>query len=288
MESSNIFSRLALGTVQFGMDYGISNTSGKTNIEEVKQILKIAREAGIHTLDTAASYGYSEKIIGDYGEDNFDIISKFPNSVTTPLELATHLEQSLMNLKNDHLYGYLSHDAATILTCPDIWDTLLRLKDKGVVKKIGYSLYLPEQLNQLLSAGFVPDIVQVPYNFIDRRFEKYFEQLQTLGCEIHTRSVFLQGLFFLNPAKLNEFFKPIRSLMVELRQNIDNDNELANFLMSFVLSNERINKLIFGVNTSKQLLENIGGFQLSKINIAINWDLDVAEDILMPNKWPKI
>jgi aryl-alcohol dehydrogenase-like predicted oxidoreductase len=279
-------SRLALGTVQFGLDYGISNTNGKTNAEEVKEILRSASEAGIDTLDTAAGYGDCEKIIGNCNSQQFKIVSKFSGTVHSAEELSQSLEQSLVNLKRASLYGYLAHDADTLLKQPDLWQSLLDMKHKGSIKKIGYSLYLPEQLEQLLAIDCIPGIVQVPYNFIDRRFEKYFEQLKSLGCEIHARSAFLQGLFFLEPAVLSSFFKPVQSLLVELKQQFKSNNELAGFLMSFVLKNNSIDKLVFGINTTAQLLENINNLQLNTASVMINWHADIPEEILMPNKWP--
>lgn len=279
-------SRLAIGTVQFGLDYGISNLSGKTRVEEVEKILNKAREYKINTLDTANAYGDSEQVIGKANSKDFNVVSKFPAKVITNEDLRTSLQLSLHNLKTNCLYGYLAHDADVLLKYPVLWKSLLELKKEKLVEKIGYSLYLPSQLEQLLSLNYTPDIVQVPYSFIDRRFEKYFTKLKSLGCEIHVRSVFLQGLFFLDPKQLQSFFDPIKPLLIELQHRFSDNKQMAGFLMNFVLSKPEVDKLVFGVNTEAQFVENIMNLELNPNNANINWNENVSEDILMPNKWP--
>lgn len=283
---SQDLSRLALGTVQFGLDYGISNTTGKTNFKEVEKILIAAGEAGVDTLDTATGYGDSEAIIGNCNSQHFNIISKFSGAVRSAKDLNISVEQSLLNLKRNSLYGYLAHDADTLIKYPAVWQSLLDLKAKGSIKKIGYSLYLPQQLEQLLSINYTPEIIQIPYNFIDRRFEKYFKHLKSLGCEIHVRSAFLQGLFFLNPKELTSFFEPVKPLLLELRQHFSGNNEIAAFLMDFVLQSHNIDKLVFGVNTQIQFYENIQNLLQYPSLVKINWQGNLPEEILMPNKWP--
>jgi len=280
-------SRLALGTVQFGLNYGISNTHGQTGFDEVKKILQKAAQLGIDTLDTARGYGDSEQVIGNCNSKSFKIVSKFPGTVHSIEELKVSLKMSLLNLQTGSLYAYMAHDADALLKNPVLWESLKELKEAGAVQKIGYSLYNPDQLQQLLQMKCLPGIVQLPYNFIDRRFEKYFPLLKSLDCEVHVRSVFLQGLFFLQPASLTTFFEPVKPLLLLLRERFKSENEIAGFLMNFILRTSSIDKLVFGVNTLAQLEENISNLQLTAAEKQFNWDEPVPLDILMPNKWPK-
>ncbi|MDX2171928.1 MAG: aldo/keto reductase [Bacteroidota bacterium] len=279
-------SRIALGTVQFGLNYGVSNVSGKTDSDEVFKILNTAYKFGIHTLDTAIAYGDSEQVIGTISLNEFDIVSKFPTTVKTSKDLRIALQQSLQNLNTPVLYGYLAHNADSLIHHPELWQTLLEFKTEKIVKKIGYSLYLPNQLEQLLALNYLPDIIQVPYSFVDRRFEPHFKHLKSIGCEIHARSAFLQGLFFLNPTSLDSFFEPIKPLLLQFREIFSDNNQIAGFLMNFVLSKVEVDKLIFGVNTEVQLIENISNLQLKASTKHIHWNEYVSDDILMPNKWP--
>jgi aryl-alcohol dehydrogenase-like predicted oxidoreductase len=278
--------RLALGTVQFGLDYGISNTGGQTSSSEVKKILSRSLQVGLNMLDTASGYGESEKLIGENNPEHFKIISKFPASVKSSDDIKNSLKTSLSDLNETSLYGYLAHEAQNLINYPHLWPILQEFKAAGTVKKIGYSLYLPEQLSSLLDAGYIPDIVQLPYNFADRRFEKYFGRLKQLGCEIHVRSVFLQGLFFVDPANLTNFFEPVKPLLLAIRRHFSGNKQIAAFLMNFCLSAPDVDKIIFGVNTEMQFRENINNIY-TKFTPFTFEDIQIPQDILMPNKWPK-
>ncbi|MGP1664729.1 MAG: aldo/keto reductase, partial [Rhodanobacter sp.] len=70
--------KLALGTVQFGLPYGIANPGGQIGRDDAGQILALARESGIDTLDTAIAYGDSEACLGAVGTKGFRVITKLP------------------------------------------------------------------------------------------------------------------------------------------------------------------------------------------------------------------
>ena len=99
--------KLVLGTVQFGLQYGV-NSAGRPSEETVKGILAEAAKGGIDTLDTSSAYGNSEEILGECitPEEGFKIISKYPKGVTPVAEM---FNGSLKRLKVDKLYGYLLH-----------------------------------------------------------------------------------------------------------------------------------------------------------------------------------
>lgn len=286
IEKSKIISKLSLGTVQFGLDYGISNVSGKTEIEEVSKILKYAYEIGISTLDTASAYGECEEVLGKNDMTQFNVISKFSNTASTRDELFKSLKLTLQNLKIDSIYGYLAHDANSLLKFPVLWDTLQEFKQIGLVQKIGYSLYMPEQLDHLLKLNYMPDLIQIPYNLIDQRFKEHLPILKSYGCEIHARSVFLQGLFFMESEKLSTFFNPIKPLLLQLKRNFADFHTLASFLLNNVLHNPHIDSVVFGVNTEMQLKKNIKSLLAYNNKFKIDWDIKIPDEILLPHKWP--
>ena len=101
-------SKLVLGTVQFGLNYGIANTVGQVTVAEVRNILQVAEEAGIDTLDTAVNYGNSEQVLGEVGVKNFKVITKIPSA-------PKDLEELISGLKsNSNFIGTLGHS-------PIIW-----------------------------------------------------------------------------------------------------------------------------------------------------------------------
>ena len=280
--------KLVLGTVQFGLDYGISNSAGQTSNQEAFLILEKCIQNGIHFIDTARSYGISEEVIGNFNRDQFSIISKFYIDSEFP-DIQSNLDHSLTKLKAESIYAYIAHDADQLLNKPELWDQLQSMKSCGKINKIGYSLYHPDQLEKLLELNFQPDLVQVPYNILDRRFESGFPFLQKSGCEIHTRSAFLQGLFFMNPDSLVAFFDPVRSYLYQLNDRFPNAEKRAQFLLEFCINNRNVNKIVFGVNTVSQLKQNLEGF--GKIFKIEDQDLiqsipSLPQDILIPSLWP--
>ncbi|MGH2667335.1 aldo/keto reductase [Flavobacterium sp.] len=249
--------KITLGTVQFGINYGISNTHGVPSDAELKDIFLVASATGITYLDTAQAYGNAEERLGLFSENRFKIITKFP-TVTTKEALENALSQSLLRLKNDTVYGYLAHNADVLIQNPFLWETLQKAKSENKIEKIGFSLYSPEQLEQLLELNCIPDLVQLPYSILDRKFESKLSVLKELGTEIHVRSVFLQGLYFMNPNQLPEKLQPLQSALTEF-QEICRENKVSvgEVALNYAVSNPNIDQIVMGVETAGQLKENI-------------------------------
>ena len=255
--------KITLGTVQFGVQYGISNTHGVPSDIELESIFSVARELGIEQLDTAKAYGNAEERIGKLSNSKFDIITKFP-TVDTEKDLEIALSESLQNLSVNSIYGYLAHNADVLIQNPSLWKNLLEAKQEGKIKKIGYSLYIPKQLERLLDLNCIPDLVQLPYSILDRKFENQLSILKQLGTEVHVRSVFLQGLYFMNPNNLPEKLQPLQYSLVELKNLcIENNVSVGEVALNYVISNPNIDKLVIGIETAEQLRENI--------NLVTNW-----------------
>lgn len=272
--------KLGLGTVQFGLPYGISNKKGKTPAGEVAKILATAKSYKIDVLDSASAYGSSEEVLGQNDLCSFKMVSKFmPLSMGESISI--QLEDSLKKLGLRSLYGYLAHRPMDILEHPEQWKDLQKLKDDDKVKKIGFSLNEPKELEQLLEKGYYPDLVQVPYSYFDRRFEAGIKELKSKGCEIHTRSSFLQGLFFMDPEKLDGFFGEIKPLLTEIQKK----EPLNGALLKFVLEKSFIDKVIIGVENESQLMQNLES--LEKAPSLPELENKISENILIPSTWPK-
>jgi aryl-alcohol dehydrogenase-like predicted oxidoreductase len=252
-----ITGKLVLGTAQFGFNYGITNTIGKTPENEMTTIFNLAKNNNINFLDTAAGYGDSEVNIGKHAGSQFEIISKFP-LLENSNELTQLLNTTLQRVRLSSVYGYMAHNADILIKKPELWDALLELKNQKVVKKIGFSLYNTLELDKLLSLGILPDIIQIPYSILDRQFESRLQELKNLNVEIHARSVFLQGLYFMKPSELPPNLK---GLMLPLSQLSSLCKEykvsVAELALNYVIDVPFIDKVVIGVNTKDQLEENI-------------------------------
>lgn len=272
--------KLGLGTVQFGLHYGVTNTAGQTPAAEVAKILQAATKNGIQFLDTASAYGNAETILGKNDLSSFNIVSKYFTPSPGKL-IEDQLAQTLQDLDVQTLYGYLAHRPADILNDPEQWVTLKKLQQQGFVKKIGFSLNTTEELEELIKKNFIPDLIQVPYNYLDTRFESLIIKLKEQGCEIHTRSVFLQGLFFKNADTLPAFFDPVKQIIRQLQQ----EENLHGALVRFAASSTFIDKVIIGVENCNQLMQNI--VSLNTGTDLVNNKINIPAHILMPSHWPK-
>jgi len=283
--------KLILGTAQFGFDYGINNQNGRICKKEVFRILKYAKLRGINTLDTAYGYGKSEKVIGDFirqSSFNFKIISK--SSFKSSTELKSAVLKSLKKLSLKKLYGYLIHNFDFYLKNKKVFKVLKYFQKKGKIKKIGFSLYFPEELDYLLKNKINFDIVQLPYSFFDQRFAPYFKKLKKKGIEIHVRSVFLQGLIFKKPENLGRNFLKVKRKLITLKKLAEKTNAPINVLaINFAVLNEKIDKMVVGVDNIEQLESNLMALQYKKKvkNVYLRLKKLKEDDlnIILPFKW---
>jgi len=286
--------KLALGTVQFGLYYGINNKTGILNDSDLLSLLKFAKVNKIDTLDTAYSYGESEKRLGNLLHSiisDFNLVSKTPKG-TTSENIKGFFVESLKRLKVNSIYGFLLHDFNDYLNDKNTFQSLLQLKNEQLINKVGFSVYYPTQIEILLSDDIKFDLIQLPYNLADRRFEKYFTELKKRNIEIHVRSVFLQGLFFMNQNDLKNTLKPFSKFSNRLNEiGKEIDRNIENIALNFVLQNNFINKAVIGVDSLEQLKQNI---EESK-NQLLDDDLNLVKnelskiilptELLIPSNW---
>ncbi|OJJ19634.1 hypothetical protein BKI52_21070 [marine bacterium AO1-C] len=285
-------SKLALGTVQFGLDYGINNPNGQIAFEDALDILKIAHENNIFLLDTATAYGNSESVLGRILmkiQESFKVVSKVPAQVK-PGEVKNYLAQSLTNLQQASLYGYLFHSFDDFKNYPSLWDEFVTVRDQGLAKKVGFSVYYPHQVEFLLDQKINFNLIQLPYNLFDQRFEYLFPTLKQLNVEIHTRSAFLQGLFFKDITTLTTHFQSIKDKL-QCLQTICNQSSipLAALLLNFVQLQDNIDQIVIGVDTPQHLLDNLISVEFLEKTRNLYYQLkelkEVNEQIILPFHW---
>jgi aryl-alcohol dehydrogenase-like predicted oxidoreductase len=284
-------SRLALGTAQFGLDYGINNPSGRIPREAVFKILDFALEHGIDMLDTAPAYGESENVLGEYigaHSSEFKIVSKLPTGAAD----RKPFEESIKRLRGRSLYGYLIHDFKSFLKRPEIWNDLLHLKKQGLIRKIGFSLYDPRELNVLQERGISPDLIQIPYSLFDQRFAPFLPGIKAKSIEIHVRSVFLQGLVFKRPDELIGRFQKIKT-KANLLQALSGKAgvSISALCLDFVLLNPFVDRAVIGVDSLDNLKENVDNLELISTVKRVHPELmglrEDDENIILPFLWNK-
>jgi len=283
--------KLALGTVQFGLDYGISNTSGQVNFDEVKDILTFAQKNNINTLDTATAYGNSETVIG-----NICSQAKLPFSIVTKLSpsanknsLTEELEMSLKKLKVPNVYALMLHDVEMLLSSqgPRFYQQLVELKQNHYCQKIGVSVYTPTQLIDVIKNHQI-DIVQVPINILDQRFTEpeLIKHLKNKNIEIHARSLFLQGLLLMEENNRPLYFNQFNHSFDKLN-HFCNSHSLSKLeaCISFAKSLPFIDKFVIGVNKLFELKQIINVYNKTS---AINFSKYASQEqnLINPSYWP--
>ncbi len=295
IETYSPASRIALGTVQFGLPYGIANQSGKIAQDSVKAMLKLAFENGIEMLDTAIAYGESEACLGRVGTQNFKLITKLPAVPDDGTDVNGWVQRqfsdSLVRLGVNKVYGLLLHRPEQLLEPigASIFQALQNLKDTQQVAKIGVSIYVPDELDQL-SRRYCFDLVQAPFNLIDRRLHKsgWLQRLKNEGVEIHTRSVFLQGLLLMHQTAIPSKFLPWTGLLNNWHEWLMHHKVSAvRACLAFPLAFPEIDHVIVGADSVNQLQEIIS----AAIDDAPSGFPDLQcdeEDLINPAHWPQL
>lgn len=295
IHNENKISKLSLGTVQFGLDYGIANKDGKPNDKEVNAIITYLYNNGLNVFDTAMSYGNSEERIGKVFKqmDNLFIVSKI--SSKSFLENAEEeIESSLVKLNANSLFGLLLHDNILLNNWNKECKTILeRLIYKGIVKNFGVSIYSSEEFNKALENSDIK-FIQIPFNIFDLRAvnEKWLERAKEKGKLIFIRSIFLQGLLLMDKEEI-----PLK--LLNARDNLKKFEKLAlkfnmtksELALSFVDNVAKDSILLFGCDNLIQGKENLENYE--KLKSLYQWQIDeiietfkdVSEDIYLPTRW---
>ena len=255
--------KVILGTAQFGLDYGINNKVGKPTYETVVKILDLAFKKNINILDTAEAYGDSQEVIGHYhlGSLNlFKVITKFsPSRKDLPNNISKRIEWNLNTLKVESLYGYMFHSFKDFKTYFSLFEKeLLLMKDEGIIEKIGVSLNSNEEIEDVLNCNHI-DLIQLPFNLLDNNNQrkKTLIKAKEKGVEIHTRSVFLQGLFFRNTKLLQGNLKCLEAHLKQLHKLTTENLKMNDIALNYVIKQPFVDAVLIGVDDASQLKRNL-------------------------------
>lgn len=281
--------KLALGTVQFGLDYGVSNSQGVVSSKIVSQLLKQAELMSIDMLDTAAMYGNSEAVLGQLTNRRFNIITKLAVDTNAVINLSQLLKGSLSRLQRSSLYGVMLHNAEVLKSSQayEIATQLAELKALGLVKKIGMSLYFPEQTK--LFEIIEPDIIQIPLNVLDQRFLQngLLTQMKEQGIEIHVRSAFLQGLLLMSPESRSHYFSTFRELST-FDNFVDSvPHSRLEICLNFLKSIDEIDQIVVGCCSVSELAQIHTAWH-TIISTSYHQLACTNNSLIIPSNWPNL
>ena len=294
--------RLCLGTVQFGMDYGVQGGS-RPSLDDAVAMLDYATQNGVDAIDTAAAYGTAEEVVGEFlsrktlPRESLQVISKFGTSIFDGAPVAEYsarlraaAETSLGRVKCDYLDAYICH-VPTAAGDPAIIEAMAALKASGLVRHVGFSVYDPDQAQACLATDAV-DFIQSPFSFLDRRMETSgaLAAASAKGVDLHTRSAFVQGLMLMDAAKIPERLAATRPVIRDLEAACAEAGLSRRALaLAFVKANPSVSHLVFGVDNMAQLKEIVADFDLAVDSGAVKSIADrfaaVDPGIFLPNNW---
>lgn len=285
-----MINKIILGTVQFGLPYGINNILGQPSKDDVFSILDHANEHGIACLDTADAYGNSLELIGEYHQNRnnrFKILSKFKGIDSKQLNSWVKKTLDQLQISSFEVYSY--HSFADYFAQRDIKRELILLKNQGLIKKIGISIYTNTEFEQVVSDELM-DVIQLPYNLLDNQNArgKYLEHAKLNNKEIHVRSVFLQGLFFKDLKSVPEKLLPLIPYLKTIRNYcLQNSIRIEELALCYALYNKNIDGILIGVDTKQQLENNLNSIKdLKEAFEFINQHIQVKEtELLNPVNW---
>jgi len=285
VNKTQLIKRLVIGSANFTQKYGADPI--KLNYKENRKILKLAKNIGIYEIDTAKTYLKRKDIFLDM-DKKFKFSTKIiPNSKWVSLEFCQkQLEDHFKSFSTNKIETLLFHDIKILFTKRGmkIFKNLEVLKKKKFFKKIGLSIYDTSCLNYL-NSNYNFDVVQCPYNILDKRIltTGWHDKLKNQGIETHIRSIFLQGLLVNKSVYKKFYFKKWQKLFFNWFQNLENNNiSPIDYCLSDLL-NFDFDKIIIGINNSENLKEIIN-FKTIRKNKMINFNISDTK-LIDPRNW---
>jgi len=291
-----MINKLILGTVQLGLTYGINNKIGQLTKSECYEILFLAKSSGIEFLDSAEAYGAAHEIIGNFHLDNpkakFKILTKFPHHVSGE-KLSDKLDYYISNLNVPYLEAIMFHSYESYISNKNHLGEVSTYKQQGLINNLGVSIYTNSQFEEVIEDPNI-DLIQIPYNLLDNTSQRgnLIRKAKAQNKEIHVRSVFLQGLFFMDR---NEKNKILSKLLPEIKL-IDNlcrqfDVEVGPLALQYALKNPDIDHVLIGVDSALQLKWNLEAINKEiphGIFEAIDQLIVSDNQLLNPSLWHQI
>ena len=296
--------KLCIGTVQFGMDYGVQGAT-RPSVADAVAMLDFATKNGVDAIDTAVSYGEAERVVGKFlalktvPRESLQVISKFGMDVFAGdgaadcrKRLRAAAEESLTRLRTEYLDAFICH-VPTAAGDAAVTEAMAALKDSGLARHVGFSVYGTDEARASLAADVV-DFMQVPFSVLDQRMAKegVFTAAEARGVDVHARSAFVQGLMLMPVESIPERVAAAKPYVAELEAQCRGCGITRRALaLAFVKAQRGISHLLFGVDCMGQLREILEDFRLDVPREVVESIAarmaDVPSEIFMPNRWRK-
>ena len=283
--------KIIIGTAQLDKNYGLNKNRNKITVNEINNLFEFLKKNQYFYLDTAKNYKDSENLLKKINLNKFKIIGKI-EKLRNKKNIYNYLKKEILNSINNlgikMFEGYLIHDEKDLISnrSDEIYRALVKIKKENLTKKIGISIYDFKKASSIIKS-YKLDIIQLPYNLIDRRLENksFLKLLEKRNLEIHVRSIFLQGLLLKDLNKVPKIFykylKFFKKIDKYCKKNLLSKLEAC---LNFVMSNKVINKIIIGIENKSNMVE-INNIKIRKFKFPKTESKDI--NLIDPRKWKK-
>lgn len=286
--------KIIIGTAQWGLNYGLTQTDSKISSNELMKIINFLEKKKIYSLDASIMYGDAHSRISQFCNADFRVYTKFSvnldisNEEEFRIKVQQDCTNSLSSLGQARLEGIYIHNTGAIYDkkFKILADTMNEIKMAQKNLKVGISVYTKEDIETVLRF-WTPDIVQLPMNIIDRRLVESgsLKLLKSRGVEVHARSIFLQGLLLRDLDNIPPYFQPWINIFRDFEKwCLKNNISKLQACVSNVENIPEIDKIVVGVDNYSQLDE------ILKIQPPANYkkfgfQMQPNEDLLDPRRW---
>lgn len=266
-------SEIAFGGVEIGMPYGIGVKWEEDMLPEkdAVRLLLTALDSGLNFFDTARLYGVSENIMGKAFDGRRDEVvlctkcrhfrddkGRLPDDRTLGKIIRVSLEESLRALQTDYIDLYMLHQGdMEILGRDAIAVEMQKLKEKGIVRSIGVSVYSAEESEKVIRSG-VWNAVQLPFNLMDQRQQALFCLAGEKGVGIVVRSVLLKGLLSNRGTGLHPMLAPVEEHIRRYQALLNGSfTSLPELAVKFALSFPQVSSVLVGIDRPEYLKQSL-------------------------------
>lgn len=296
--------KLCLGTVQFGLDYGLHGKHKPAQSESVS-LLDYAVRHGVDAIDTSALYGDAERIVGTFlsrcaiAREKLFLVSKFGTAGFDGLAasdceelLIQRAHETLARIGTPYLDALICH-VPTAVYDDRIIQSMIALRDTGLARRVGFSVYETSEAAEAIGSEAI-DFLQLPFSILDQRmaYDGILDSAAQKGIVLHSRSAYLQGVALMDADTLPERLAALRPALLQLdRLCTESGASRQELTLAFVRSFPQISHLVFGIHDEEQLAETIAAFSaevpaeiIGEARVLFH---DIAPELVMPNKWNK-
>lgn len=271
---------LVLGTAQWGLDYGATNTAGRLTDDAVQGILALLPRVGVGLLDTAPAYGDAEARIGSLAP-GIPVQTKVSGTDDVRASLARSTD--LLGRRPERV---IVHDWPSLTDAQQASTAavLESLRDEGLVGLVGISGYDAPDLASGVAAFERLDLAQMPVSVLDQRLVGSGDvaALRAQGGLLQARSVFVQGVALSGPGETPLADHPD---VVRLREACASAGVgVAAACRAFVRALDWVDEIVLGVTSADELMEWAADGSV----LTMDWGPLASNDrdLLDPRRWP--